>query len=197
MTLTRNTDNSVLNKDKAIKNAKTEINAIEWYVPHYRGSISKQAILSKQTLSRTPTELQYVRRSVFMKELITQSLWTFKLGNQEGLNVPIYRQESPNLNNGTFFRPPVTSAQFVIGTEKYPDPPFLLYYDDDDYSQGYGQFKEAFRALTKGDILKPYISDNDFSITNNNIDIGYNLYVFDIRHLKNLESTQPNKVELF
>ena len=34
---------------------------------------------------------------------------------------------------------PITSAQCVIGTEKYPDSAILLNYDDDDYSQGYGQ----------------------------------------------------------
>ena len=46
-------------------------------------------------------------------------------------------------------------------TETYPDFGNLLNYDD-DYSQGYGQFKEAFRAFTKAYILQPYISDNDF-----------------------------------
>ena len=39
---------------------------------------------------------------------------------------------------------------------------FLLRYDDDDYSQGYGQIKEAFRALTKNDFLQLYISDHDY-----------------------------------
>ena len=34
LTLTRNSDNAVLNKDNAINNAKIKINAIEWYVPH-------------------------------------------------------------------------------------------------------------------------------------------------------------------
>ena len=90
------------------------------------------------------------------------------------------RQESPNLNNGTFSRPPVTSAQCIIGTEKYPDSAILIYYNDDDYSQGYGQIGEAFKALTKHDILKPCISDNVFRSSNNNNDTGYNLYVFEI-----------------
>ena len=139
-----------------------------------------------------------------MKEVNTQNLWTFELGRQEGLNVPIWiivgfqqrdRQDSQNLNNDTFYRPPVTSAQCIIGTEKYPDSAILLNYYEDDYSQGYGQIKEAFRALTKDDNLKPYISDNDFGSSNNGKDIGYNLYVFDIRYQKNLESAQPIKVE--
>ena len=68
-------------------------------------------------------------------------------------------------------------------------------YNDDDYSQGYSQFIEAIRALSKDDILKPYISDNDFRSNNDGDNIGYNLYVFDIRYQTSLESAQPIKVE--
>ena len=38
----------------------------------------------------------------------------------------------------------------------------LSNYNIDDYSLGYGQTKEVFRALTKNDTLQPYISDNNF-----------------------------------
>ena len=116
-----------------------------------------------------------------MKEVYTQKLWSFELGTQEGINVPIWiivgfqqsdRQPDQNLNNYTFYRPPMTSAQCIIGTEKYPDSAFLLNYNADDYSQGYTQIKEAFRALSKDDILKPYISDNDFRSSNDGNNIG-------------------------
>ena len=139
-----------------------------------------------------------------MKEVNTQKLWNFELGTQEGINDPIWtlisfrqqdRQNSQNENNDMFYRPSVTSAQCIIGTEKYPDSGILLNYDDDDYNQGYGQIKEAFRALKKDDILQPYISDHDFRSYNNNKDIGYNLYVFDILYQKNFENSQPIKVE--
>ena len=93
-----------------------------------------------------------------------------------------------------FNRPPVKSAQCVIGTEKHLDSGILLNYNDADYSQGYGQFKEAFRALTKDDEIRPNISDTDFRSSKNNKEIGYNLYVFDIRYQKKLESSQPIKV---
>ena len=204
LTLTRNNDNAVLNKANATPDAKVKINAIEWYVPHYTPSMSQQTVLSNQIVHKIPTELQYIERSVFMKEVNTQNLWNFELGTQEGMNVPIWiiigfqqqdRQNSQNENNDTFYRPPVTSAQCIIGTEKYPDSAILLNYDDDDYNQGYGQIKEAFRALTKDDILQPYISDKDFKSSNNNNDIGYNLYVFDIRYQKDFQNSQPIKVE--
>ena len=87
------------------------------------------------------------------------------------------------------------SAQVVIGTERYPDSAILLNYDDDDYSQGCGLINEAFRALTKDDILLPYITETDFRSSNINNDVGYNIYAFDIRYQKNFENAQPVKVE--
>ena len=125
-----------------------------------------------------------------MKAVNTQNLGTFGLGTQEGVNVPISiiiefqqtrRQHSQNMNNGTFCWSPVTTAQCLIPTEKYLDARILLNNNDDDYSQGFGQIKEVFKALTKDDMLKPYISVNDCRSSNDCDDIVYNLYVFDIR----------------
>ena len=204
LTLTRNTDNAVLNKANGINNGKIRINALEWYVPHYTPSIQQQSILSIQILNKTLTQIQYPERSVFMKEVNTQNFWTFELGTQEGINIPTWifvafqqndRQHDQNLNNDTFVRLPVISAQVVIGTERYPDSAILLNYDDDDYSQEYGQIKEAFKALTKDDILLPYISEDDFRSSNEANNIGYNIYVFDIRYQKNFENAQPVKIE--
>ena len=153
LTLTKNTDNFVLNKeDNAINNAKSKIIAVEWYVPHYTPSISIQALLSKQISSRVPTEFQYVERSVFMKEVNTQTFWTFELGTQEGNNIPFWiivgfqqrvRQDSQNLSNGTFYSSPVTSAECIIGTENNPGSAILLSHHDDENSQGYGQIKRS------------------------------------------------------
>ena len=204
LTLTRNTNNAVLNKDNAINLGRIKINAIEWYVPHYTPSMQQQSILSKQIINKTPTEIKYLERSVFMKEVNTQNIWTFELGTQEGNNIPTWifvafqqidRQHDQNLKNDTFVRLPVISAQVIIGTERHPDSAILLNYDDDDYSQGNGLIKEVFRGLTKDDILKPYISDHDFRSSNDGNGIGYNIYAFDIRYQKNFENGQPVKVE--
>ena len=204
LTLTRNTDNAFLNKANGINLGRIKINAIEWYVPHYTPSIQQQSILSRQIINKTPTEINYPERSVFMKEVNTQNFWTFELGTQEGINIPTWifvafqqndRQHDQILNNDTFVRLPVISAQVVIGTERYPDSAILLNYEDDDYRQGYGQIKEAFRALTKDDILQPYITEDDFRSSNEGNNIGYNIYAFDIRYQKNFENSQPVKVE--
>ena len=90
LTLTRNSENAVLNKANATNNEKIKINAIEWYIPHYTPSMQQQSILSNQILSKTPTEIKYPERSVFMKEVKTQNFWTFELGTQEGIDIPTW-----------------------------------------------------------------------------------------------------------
>ena len=151
------------------------------YVPHFNPSIKQQSMLSKQILNKTPTQFKYPEKSVFMSEVNTQKFWTSELGAQEGINIPTWifvffqqndRQHDQNLNNDTFVRHPVISAQVVIGTERYLDSAILLNYEDDDYSQGYGQTKEAFRALSKDDILKPYVTEDDFRSSNEGNNFG-------------------------
>ena len=67
----------------------------------------------KHITKKTPTQFLYPEKSVFMKELKTQNFWTFELGVQEGINVPVWiyvvfqhsdRQHHENLNNDTFYR---------------------------------------------------------------------------------------------
>ena len=61
--------------------------------------------------------------------------------------------------------------------------------------QGYGQIKEAFKALTKDNILQPYESEDDYRSSNEGNNVGYKIYAFDIRYQKNFENAQPVKVE--
>ena len=98
------------------------------------------------------------RQICFHEEVKTRIFWTFELGTQEVINIPLWifvgfqqrdRQDSQNLINDTVYRPLVTSSQCVIGTAIYPDSANFLNYNDNGDSQGYGQTKEAFRALPK------------------------------------------------
>ena len=150
LTLTRTIYNAVLNKANATNKGKIKMNGLDWYVPHYTTSVEKYDKLLNQIKKKTPTNLHYPERSVFMKEVNTHILWTFELRTQEGINVPIWiyvgfqqneRQHGQKLNNDTFARLPIISAQVIIGTEKYPDGAIFLNYNDDIYSQGYGQIK--------------------------------------------------------
>ena len=114
-------------KTNATNNARIKINGIEWFVPHYSTSMQQQNLISKQILNRTPKELQYVARSILLKEVNTRNFWTFELGTLEGIHVTVCIlidfQQTDNkisqiLNNGTFHRLPVTSVQCIIGTKK-------------------------------------------------------------------------------
>ena len=111
LTLTGNKDEAVIDKVAGIADAKIKIDHIHWYVPNYFPFMSQQAIMSKQILNKTPTEIRYVERSVFVEEVSNQNLWNFKLGSQENMNVPIWiiigfqqqnRQNRQNLNNDFF-----------------------------------------------------------------------------------------------
>ena len=104
LTLTRNTDNAVLNKG----NGKMEINAFGWYILHYTPRITQENILMNQTIENMAAELRYPERPVIVKEVNTQNFWTFELGTQEGINNPICifviflqidRQHDQNLNS--------------------------------------------------------------------------------------------------
>ena len=74
LTLTRKKDDAVIDKANGIADATIKIDHIHWYVPHYTPSIQQQSTLSKQNFSKTPTELRYVERSVFMKEVNNQNV---------------------------------------------------------------------------------------------------------------------------
>ena len=70
---TRKVDNSVLSKEIAAFVGKIKSNSRECYVPLFIPSILQQSIfLSKQTLSKLPTELQNLERSAVMKAVNTQ-----------------------------------------------------------------------------------------------------------------------------
>ena len=139
-----------------------------------------------------------------MEDINNQVPLNFELGPPENMKMPLCmskgfqhraRQDTENLNSDTFFRLPVTSAQCAIGTEKDPDAGILSKFEDDEYSQGYGKPEEAFRALPKKDNLKAYLSDHALRSSNVRVaDIGYNLYVFDMRYQQNFTASQPVKV---
>ena len=83
---------------------------------------------------------------------------------------------------------PVTSAQCIIGTEKFPDSAILLNYNDDDYSQGYGQNKELLELLQKiiysNHIYLKMILDRIMMVII--LVIIYTVSIYDIKKIMNL-----------
>ena len=55
LTLTRNSDNAVLNKGNAINNAIVKISSIDWYVPPLTPSVNQEKILLSQIVNKQPT----------------------------------------------------------------------------------------------------------------------------------------------
>ena len=112
--LTKSNDNPVLNGVGGVSNAKVVLFVISRYVQQYATNIEQQAIISKFNLNRAPTELHYIKISVFTGEANTQRLWTPELGSPEGIIVPIwivlgFQQgnllDSKELNHDTFYTP--------------------------------------------------------------------------------------------
>ena len=69
LTLTRNKDDAVIDKAAGTADARIKNDHIHWYVPHYTPSLSQEKIFMKEIIKSTPTELRYIERSVFMKEV--------------------------------------------------------------------------------------------------------------------------------
>ena len=162
---TRTKDDALLRKTMAKPDVRNNIDHILWHDTHYTPSNQQQGILSKRILSKTPTEPRYTNRPLFREEVKNQNLWWFELGSLESLKVPILfiersrqrdRQDLQNLTNDSFFTLPVFSDQNIIGRERYPDSGILLNYDGGDFSQGFAQTEEVYRASTEDDIHQPY-----------------------------------------
>ena len=68
--------------------------------------------------------------------------------------------------------------------------------NDDVYnSQAYAQIKEIFRALTKDNVLQPYITEDHFQSSNDGDNIDYNSHAFDIRYQQKYESGSSVEVQ--
>ena len=59
LTLTRNTDNAVLNKNAATTNGKVKTNSLDWYVPHCSPDLEEYTKLMTQVKKNSPTLLHY------------------------------------------------------------------------------------------------------------------------------------------
>ena len=87
---------------------------------------------------------------------------------------------------------PVTSAQCIIETEKYPDVGKSLNEDDDDYSQVYGQVRSLNKRWHPSSIK---IFDNFRSSIVGADDICYNIHIFVVTNQQNSTASQPAKAE--
>ena len=79
-----------MNTAAATTNGKVVFSNNSWYVACYTSIVEQQVGVSKQVLIMAPTELPYTERSVYMKEVSNQSLWTSELESDDKVNVLIH-----------------------------------------------------------------------------------------------------------
>ena len=89
LTLKRNSSNDVVFRTNGVDAAKVLVKDISWYIPHYVPSLETQQLVMDQILNKDPTELKYIERTVFRKDVNTNNNWIFELGNS-GLESPIF-----------------------------------------------------------------------------------------------------------
>ena len=116
--LKRNNNNDPIIRTAGTDAAKIIIKDIGWYIPHYTPSLENQQIVMDQLLDKSPTELYYLERSVFRKDVNTNNNWTFELGNS-GESTPIWiivgfqarnKSDSQTHNNAIFDRLNISNA---------------------------------------------------------------------------------------
>ena len=87
---TKYNNNAVLNRATGFPNSKSKISGISCYVTQSTPKVSQQVELSEHLLRKAPTAIYYIKRTVLMKQVKTQNLWTFDIGTRKGKDFPIY-----------------------------------------------------------------------------------------------------------
>ena len=139
--------------------AKIVIKNIDWNIAHYTPSIQNQTLVKEQILNKEPTELKFLERTVFRKNVDTNNNWIFELGQSENLN-PVYiivgfmRQNkfnSQTQNNSVFDTLPIIQAQTKIGSENFPENAILCNYNRYNYCEAYYEIENFFKMYTQTD----------------------------------------------
>ena len=196
LTLKRNNNNDPIIRDNGVDAAKIVIKDISWYIPHYTPSMESQQLVMDQILDKDPTELYYMERIVFRKDVNTNNNWTFELGNS-GESTPSFivvgfqarnKIDSQTHDNATFDRLPISNAVCKIGSEKYPDDGIECDYDRDKYDQAYYEIENLYQLKSETNLLNPFIDLHKFRT-------NYNFYVFDLSKQKDKIASQPIRLE--
>ena len=196
LTLKRNNNNDPIIRDNGVDAANINIKDISWLIPHYTPSMENQQLVMDQILDKDPTELFYMERIVFRKDVNTNNNWTFELGNS-GESTPTFvivafqarnKIDSQTHDNAVFDRLPVSNAVCKIGSEKYPDDGIECDYERDKYDQAYSEIENFYLLKSETNLLNPFIDLHKFRT-------NYNFYVFDLSKQKDPIGSQPIRLE--
>ena len=145
--------------------AKIVIKDIGWYIPHFTPSSENQQIMMDQLLNKDPTELYYMERIVFKKDVNTNNNWTFVLG-KSGESTPTIvivgfqarnKIDSQTHENSIFDQLPISNAVCKKGSEKNPVDGIESDYDRDNYREAYQQIENFYRLHSETNFLRPFI----------------------------------------
>ena len=185
LTLKRNNNNDSIIRDNGVDAAKIVIKDIGWYIPHYVPSLENQQLVMDQILDKDTTEIYYMKRIVFRKDVNTNNNRTFELGNS-GESTPSFiivgfqarnKIDSQTHYNAKFDRLPVSNAFCKIGSENYPDDGIECDYDRDKYDQAYSEIENFYLLKSETNLLNPFIDLHKFRT-------NYNFYAFDLSNKK-------------
>ena len=125
LTLQRKSDNNTLSHragtkaESLVLAGRFNIEDLSWYIPNFTPSMSNQHLTLAHIVSKAPTDLSFVKRPTYMKDVTTENNWTFELGLGYGVDIPIYvivgfkqrdQVNQQHRNNYTFYRPSVLNA---------------------------------------------------------------------------------------
>ena len=149
LTLKRNINNDPIIRDNGTDAAKSVMKDIGWHIPQCSPGLENQQIMMDQLLNKDPTELNYMERIVFRKDVNTNNNWTSDLGNS-GESTPTFLIvgfqarniiDSQTHDNAKFDRLPISNAVLKIGSEKYPVERIECDYDRGNYREAYQKKK--------------------------------------------------------
>ena len=154
--LKRNTNNDAIFRTIGDE-AKIVINQIEFCVPHFTPSIENQTLVKEQILNKEATELKFLERTVYKKNVDATNNWIFELGQSENLN-PVYiivgfmnsnKFGSQIQDNSIFDRLNVVYCICKIGSENFPENGINCNYNRDNYTETYYQVENFFPTRQK------------------------------------------------
>ena len=150
-----------------------------------------------QLLRQDPTELYYMERIVFRKDVNTNNKWTFNFGNS-GESTPTFvivgfqagnKIDSQTHDNAIFDRLPISNAVSKIGSEKHPVDGIECDRDRDNYRGAYQEIENFSRLKRETNLLRPFTDLHKFRT-------NYSFYIFDLPKQKDHIASQSIRLEL-
>ena len=120
-------------------------------------SIHNQSLVKEQILKKEPTELYFIERSVYRKDVNTNNNWTFELGQSAAMSpnwiivafMNTQKFDNQERDNSIFDRLPIVYCVCKIGSEIFPENGINCNYDRDNFCEAYYEIENIFGCTLK------------------------------------------------